>query len=194
MENTKDTRNMFTGDAVDETRKPKRARSFAELLYGPDWRAKTRTATGEDPQKKPSPQTPYKENLSLSGKGEGKGKENLSLSGKGEGKENLSLSGKGEAARRSEYGYEDIMDERCDAVELALAALRIPRTNVRNGKRYNNARILRWSLGRVGEETFRETLWRQLRENETDGLPRSTAAAFQGKLNALMYGPKGDAA
>lgn len=182
MENTKDTRNVFAGDAVDETRKPKRARSFAELLYGPDWRAKTRTATGEDPQKKPSPQTPYKENLTLSGKGEGKGKENLSL------------SGKGEAARRSEYGYEDIMDERCDAVELALAALRIPRTNVRNGKRYNNARILRWSLGRVGEETFRETLWRQLRENETDGLPRSTAAAFQGKLNALMYGPKGDAA
>jgi hypothetical protein len=86
------------------------------------------------------------------------------------------------------------MDERRDAVELALAVLRIPRTNVRDGRRYNNARILRWSLRRVGEEAFRETLWRQLRENEADGLPRSAAAAFQDKLNALMYGPKGGAA
>ena len=86
------------------------------------------------------------------------------------------------------------MDERRDAVELALAALRIPRTNARGGRLYNNARILRWSLSRIGEEAFRETIWQQLRENETDGLPRSTAAAFQDKLNALMYGPKGGAA
>ena len=162
MDDARDTRIVFTGAAVDETRKPNQARSYAELLYGHDWLARARTAGGECPQKKPSPQTPYKENLSLSGKGKGEGKgENAREEGEG----------KGEAARRPAYGYEDIMDERRDAVELALATLRIPRKNVRDGRRYNNAHILRWSLRRVGEEAFRETVWRQLRENETDGLP-----------------------
>ena len=155
-------------------------RSYAELLYGTQW------TDPDGRQKKPSPHTPYKENLSLSREGKGKG-ENARASGKGEA-DIRQLAGKGEAGRSLEW--EDVMDPRRDAVELAIAALRIPHVNVMDGKRYNNARILRWSLDRVGEEAFRRTLWEQLRENGIDGLPRSTAATFQGKLNALIYGPK----
>ena len=115
----------------------------------------------------------------------------------GEGKGEVDVRqffGKGEGEADGPLAYEDIMDTRRDAVGLALAALRIPRVNVRDGKLFNNARILRWTLARVGETAFRETLWRQLRENETDGLPRCAAAAFQDKLNTLMFGPKGGAA
>ena len=82
------------------------------------------------------------------------------------------------------------MDVRRDAVEVALTALRIPRMNIVGGRSFNNARILRWSLERVGEDAFREAVWRQLRENASDGEPHSVPAAFQAKLNALMYGRK----
>ena len=65
--NKNDNRIVFAENAVDETRKPNPARSYAELLYGRDWRVKAGivAAGGEGQQKKPSPKTPYKENLSL---------------------------------------------------------------------------------------------------------------------------------
>ena len=167
-----------------------KTRSYAELLYGTEWPAGAGGPDGR--QKKPSPHTPYKENLSLSREGEGEGKD---ARAEGEGEVDFrQLAGKGAGEAGGGLVYGDVMDPRRDAVELALAALRIPRVNVADGRRFNNARLLRWTLGRVGETAFRETLWRQLRENESDGLPRSTAAAFQDKLNVLMYGPKGGAA
>ena len=177
-----------------EDRKMTKTRSYAELLYGTGWSVQNEGLDGR--KKKPSPQTPYKENLSLSreGKGEGEGK-NARMEGEGKGEVDVrQFFGKGEGEADGPLAYEDIMDPRRDAVGLALAALRIPRVNVRDGKLFNNARILRWTLARVGETAFRETLWRQLRENETDGLPRCAAAAFQDKLNTLMFGPKGGAA
>ena len=58
----------------------------------------------------------------------------------------VTREGKGEGEADGPLAYEDIMDPRRDAVGLALAALRIPRVNVREGKLFNNARILRWTL------------------------------------------------
>ena len=62
-----------------EDRKMTKTRSYAELLYGTGWSVQNEGLDGR--KKKPSPQTPYKENLSLSregiqrGKGRGRGKE-----------------------------------------------------------------------------------------------------------------------
>ena len=78
---------------------------------------------------------------------------------------------------------------RNDPVQMAMVALRIPKTSQdRDGRTYNNARLMRGAVSRFGEEAFRETVYRQWRENEVDGYPRSTAAAFQAKLNRLAYG------
>ena len=65
---------------------------YAELLYGAKW------TDPDGRQKKPSPHTPYKENLSLSREGEGKG-ESREGRGAGEGKGEVDfrqLAGKGE--------------------------------------------------------------------------------------------------
>ena len=87
------------------------------------------------------------------------------------------------------------MDPALDPVQVAMLTLRIPRISTdANGREYNNARIMRWALVRIGEEAFRELVYQQWRENEIDGLPRSTAAAFMAKLNRLAHSGKGGAA
>ena len=67
---------------------------------------------------------------------------------------------------------------RYDAVQTAMVALDIP--PVSNGR--NNARILRYHLRRMDEETFRQIVYQQWRENAIDGLPRNVAAALTAKL------------
>ena len=67
---------------------------------------------------------------------------------------------------------------RYDAVQTAMVALDIP--PVSNGR--NNARILRYHLRRMDEETFRQIVYQQWRENSIDGLPRNVAAALTTKL------------
>ena len=63
---------------------------------------------------------------------------------------------------------------RYDPVETAMAVFRIPR--ISNGR--NNARILRWHVRRLGEETFRQLIYDQWRENAIDGAPESAIRAF----------------
>ena len=83
------------------------------------------------------------------------------------------------------------MDPALDPVQVAMLTLRIPRISTdANGREYNNARIMRRALASIGEEAFRELVYMQWRENEIDGLPRSTAAAFQAKLNAARGGAR----
>ena len=80
-----------------------------------------------------------------------------------------------------------IMDPAYDAVQVALLVLHIPETT----PGYNNARIMRWALRNIGEEEFRDLVYRQWRENTLDGSARNPAAAFQAKLNCAVFGPKG---
>ncbi len=72
---------------------------------------------------------------------------------------------------------------RNDPVQMALIALGIPAEGTgTNGRRYNNAAIMRWYLRRLGEENFRELVYRQWRENMIDGPARNAAAVFMAKL------------
>ena len=119
-------------------------------------------------------------------------------SGKGQEKVDLRrFPGQGEGKAQSVRHRIDrdlIMDPTHDPVQVALLVLRIPKTvTAPDGRTYNNARILRWALVRIGEEAFRELVYRQWRENEIDGLPRSSAAAFMAKLNREMYAENGGA-
>ena len=67
---------------------------------------------------------------------------------------------------------------RNDPVQMALIALGIPAEGTgTDGRRYNNAAIMRWYLRRLGEENFRELVYRQWRENMIDGPARNAAAA-----------------
>ena len=75
------------------------------------------------------------------------------------------------------HGY-NALGLRYDAVQTALYALRIPVAS--NG--YNNARILRWHLRRLGEENFRQIVYDQWRENDVDGPPNNVASALIVKL------------
>ena len=78
-----------------------------------------------------------------------------------------------------------------DAVQIALFALGIPRTSTReDGKSYNNAKIMRSYVRRIGEDAFRQLAYRQWRENAIDGEPRSRAAAFMAKLWNYWEGGK----
>ena len=130
------------------------------------------------------------------GTGEGEGRQSLQ---KGEGEvafRPCGFKGKGEAPRRKvRVDARFILNgdmgggRRNDPVQMAMVALRIPKTVATpDGRTYNNARIMRKFLQAIGEEAFRETVYRQWRENEVDGYPRSTAAAFMAKLNRLAYG------
>ena len=70
-----------------------------------------------------------------------------------------------------------------DPVQVALLALHLPQViEYPDGRRYNNARILRWYVRAMGETAFRETVYRQWRENAIDGEPRNRAGALMAKL------------
>ena len=93
------------------------------------------------------------------------------------------------SANRVKIDRDFIMDPAYDAVQVALLVLHIP--EVTPG--YNNARLMRWALRNIGEEEFRDLVYRQWRENALDGSARNPAAAFQAKLNCAVFGPKGGA-
>ena len=72
-----------------------------------------------------------------------------------------------------------------DPVNTALKVLGIPKFSTSaSGKPYNNARLMRWAMRIIGEEWFRELVYRQWCENRCDGAPKNAAAAFQAKLYA----------
>ena len=75
------------------------------------------------------------------------------------------------------HGY-NAQGLRYDPVETAMAIFRIPK--ISNGR--NNARILRWHVRRLGEETFRQIVYDQWRENNIDGGPDLVIAALTRKL------------
>ena len=103
-------------------------------------------------------------------------------------------AGAGTASRSTRINRDLIMDASHDPVQVAMLALRIPQTSTgSDGTTFNNARMMRWALRRIGEQRFRELVYMQWRENEIDGKPRSTAAAFQSKLTAAL-GARGGAA
>ena len=126
--------------------------------------------------------------------GTGTGTECISSSGTGTGKPSLRTgtgtgclrsSGTGTGASLSRptidsklilHGYHE--QGRYDAVQTTLYVFRVP--TVSNG--YNNARILRYYLRRLGEENFRQIVYQQWRENDVDGEPRSKIAALMRKL------------
>ena len=89
-------------------------------------------------------------------------------------------TGKGTAPRHIAVSAKFILDGynaqglRYDPVETAMAVFRIPK--ISNGR--NNARILRWHVRRLGEETFRQLIYDQWRENAIDGAPESVIRAF----------------
>ena len=103
-------------------------------------------------------------------------------------------AGAGTASRGLRINRDLIMDASHDPVQVAMLALRIPQTSTgSDGTTFNNARMMRGALRRIGERRFRELVYMQWRENEIDGKPRSTAAAFQSKLTAAL-GARGGAA
>jgi len=75
------------------------------------------------------------------------------------------------------HGY-NAQGLRYDAVQTTLYVFGLP--TVSNG--YNNARILRYYLRRLGEENFRQIVYQQWRENDIDGAPRNKIAALMRKL------------
>ena len=95
-----------------------------------------------------------------------------------------SRTGTGTARRRIAVNAEFILQGynsqglRYDPVETAMAVFGIPVSS--NGR--NNARILRWHVRRLGEDTFRQVMYDQWRENAIDGAPESLIAAFTRKL------------
>ncbi len=108
--------------------------------------------------------------------------------GEGEGKVDVdrSCNGEGKVLRLRRGEVDDFIrySER-DSVEIALALLKIPRLAAANGRSYNNPRIMRSIRKTIGDDVFREAIVQQWHENDTDGAPRSAAAAFMAKLNAL---------
>ena len=127
--------------------------------------------------------------------GLGTGTECLSSSGTGTGKpsqrtgtgtERLRSSGTGTGTALTRptvnaelilHGY-NAQGLRYDAVQTTLYVFGLP--TVSNG--YNNARILRYYLRRLGEENFRQIVYQQWRENDIDGAPRNKIAALMRKL------------
>ena len=93
-------------------------------------------------------------------------------------------SGSG-AANRIKVDRDFILYGEYDPVNIALQVLGIPKiSDSPSGKPYNNARLMRWTLRIIGEEWFRELVYRQWCENRCDGAAKNTAAAFQAKLYA----------
>ena len=88
--------------------------------------------------------------------------------------------------------YNFVMDPRRDPVQMAMIALNIPATHLWNGKVYTHAGLIRWLIPQIGGEgAFRELVYQQLCENETDGDPRSYAAVFFAKLYARRDAMRG---
>ena len=100
----------------------------------------------------------------------------------------VSRSGSGTgtgAARRVKVDRDFILYGEFDPVNTALQILGIPKfSESASGRRYNNARLMRWVIRIIGEEWFRELVYRQWCENRCDGAPKNAAAAFQAKLYA----------
>ena len=93
-------------------------------------------------------------------------------------------SGSG-TAKRVKVDCDFILHAPYDPVSLALSVLGIPKiSESESGRRYNNARLMRWAIRIIGEDWFRELVYRQWCENRCDGRPHNTAAAFQAKLYA----------
>ena len=93
-------------------------------------------------------------------------------------------SGSG-AANRIKVDRDFILYSEFDPVAIAMQVLGIPKlSTTASGKPYNNARLMRWTLRIIGEEWFRELIYRQWCENRCDGRPDNIAAAFQAKLYA----------
>ena len=87
------------------------------------------------------------------------------------------------AAKRVKVDRDFILYGEFDPVNTALLVLGIPKfSESASGRRYNNARLMRWAMGIIGEEWFRELVYRQWCENRCDGAPKNAAAAFQAKL------------
>ena len=99
---------------------------------------------------------------------------------------NASRSGSGSgAANRVKVDRDFILYGEFDPVNTALQILGIPKMSLgTSGKPYNNARLMRWAMRIIGEEWFRELVYRQWCENRCDGAPKNAAAAFQAKLYA----------
>ena len=74
------------------------------------------------------------------------------------------------------HGYNE-KGLRYDPVQTAMIVFRLPLYS--NG--FNNPRLLRWHLRKLGEENFRQLVYDQWRENGIDGNPRNTAAAFMAR-------------
>ena len=154
-----------------------------------------------DKEKGKSPQTPLKEKeteketfpepvpehhaRTCAGAG---AREEASRSGAGAVDIRHGISGAG-SANRVKVDRDFIMNPEYDAVQIALLVLHIPESM----PGYNNARMMRWALRIVGEEEFRDLVYRQWRENSLDGSAKNAAAAFQAKLNCAVFGPKGGA-
>ena len=130
------------------------------------------------------PHTPFKENRTRTRTGSGSG------SGTGARACEASRSGSGAVGIRQKngsgpvrIGRELFFDPKYDAVQIALLALGLPQKSTdANGKAYNNARIMRSYVRRIGEDGFRQLAYQQWRENAIDGEPRSRAAVFMSKL------------
>ena len=119
-----------------------------------------------------------------SGSGSGSGCNNNLSSGSGSG------SGSGSVQRRPTVDAELILHGyhamgRYDAVQTAMYVFNIPLMS--NG--YNNARILRYYLRRLGEEEFRQIVYEKWRENNIDGAPQNATTALMSKL---YYAAGGD--
>ena len=142
------------------------------------------------------PHTPFKEipYPNPNGKGQGEGQGN----GKGEGQgqdaraSGAFRQGEGQVGFRQSDGSGSgkvridrklFFDPLYDPVQIAMLALRLPQISTdANGKTYNNARIMRSYVRRIGEDAFRQLAYQQWRENAVDGEPRSRAATFMAKL------------
>ena len=82
------------------------------------------------------------------------------------------------------------MNPAYDPVQIALLVLGIPKLT----PGHNNARLMRWAIRTIGEEVFRDLVYRQWRENSLDGSANNAAAAFQRKLNNAVSAMNGGAA
>ena len=103
--------------------------------------------------------------------------------GTGTVKNDVQGTGTGTVSRRPKIDAELILhgyheNGRYDSVQTALYVFRLPLMS--NG--FNNAKLLRWHLRRLGEENFRQIVYEQWRENKIDGVPRCTMAALTRKL------------
>ena len=143
------------------------------------------------------PTPPYKENRTRtrtgSGSGTGTGVRAREASRPGSGSVDfVKVKGSGTAVK---IDRDFILSETYDPVQVALAVLRIPKASQGvDGKQYNNSRIMRWYIRIIGEDAFRDLVYRQWRENAIDGEPRNRSAAFMAKLWKFAFPTKGGAA